>query len=204
MYRRFLKRFFDFILSLFAIIVLSPIFVFLLALVRINLGKPVIFTQERIGKDEKPFKLYKFRSMTNQRDDNGNLLPDEIRLTKFGKILRSTSLDELPEILNILKGDMSIIGPRPMPTDYLPYFRDEERVIHSIRGGLIPPDVLSLHSVFDWDEQFGNEIDYVKRYSFLYDLKILFSVFLILFKRNKNQYGGEVRKPLSVVRKEKI
>ena len=204
MYRRFLKRFFDFILSLFAIVVLSPIFVFLLALVRINLGKPVIFTQERIGKDEKPFKLYKFRSMTNQRDDNGNLLPDEIRLTKFGKILRSTSLDELPEILNILKGDMSIIGPRPMPTDYLPYFRDEERVIHSISGGLIPPDVLSLHSVFDWDEQFGNEIDYVKRYSFLYDLKILFSVFLILFKRNKNQYGGEVRKPLSVVRKEKI
>ena len=164
----------------------------------------MIFTQERIGKDEKPFKLYKFRSMTNQRDDNGNLLPDEIRLTKFGKILRSTSLDELPEILNILKGDMSIIGPRPMPTDYLPYFRDEERVIHSISGGLIPPDVLSLHSVFDWDEQFGNEIDYVKRYSFLYDLKILFSVFLILFKRNKNQYGGEVRKPLSVVRKEKI
>ena len=173
-------------------------------LVRINLGKPVIFTQERIGKDEKSFKLYKFRTMTNQCDENGNLLPDNNRLTKFGKILRSTSLDELPEIFNILKGDMSIIGPRPMPTEYLPYFRDEERIIHSIRGGLIPPDVLSLHSVFDWDEQFGNEIEYVKNYSFFYDLKILFFVFLILFKRNKNQYGGEVRKPLSVVRKERV
>ena len=204
MYCRFFKRFFDFILSLFGIVFLSPVFVFLLMLVRINLGKPVIFTQERIGKDEKSFKLYKFRTMTNQCDENGNLLPDNNRLTKFGKILRSTSLDELPEIFNILKGDMSIIGPRPMPTEYLPYFRDEERIIHSIRGGLIPPDVLSLHSVFDWDEQFGNEIEYVKNYSFFYDLKILFFVFLILFKRNKNQYGGEVRKPLSVVRKERV
>ena len=203
MYRRFFKRFLDIFFSSIAIVVLSPLFVVLLVLVRINLGKPVIFTQERIGRGEKSFKLYKFRSMTNQCDENGILLPDSIRLTKFGKILRSTSLDELPEIYNILKGDMSIIGPRPMPIEYLPYFKDEERIIHSIRGGLIPPDVLSLHSVFDWDEQFGNEMDYVKHFSFLYDLKILFSVFLILFKRNKYQYGGEVRKPLSVVRKDR-
>ena len=202
MYAHYIKRLFDILLSLISILILSPLFVVLSVLVLLKLGKPVLFTQERIGKGEKAFKLYKFRSMTDQCDENGNLLSDEVRLTKFGKKLRSTSLDELPELFNILKGDMSIIGPRPMPITYLPYFKEEERIIHTVRGGLIPPDVLTLHSVFDWDEQFNNEVNYVKNTTFLLDLRILLAVFLILFKRNKNQYGGEVRKPLSEVRKE--
>lgn len=202
MYAKCIKRILDLVLSLVAVVVLSPIYLLLAVLVRIKLGKPVLFTQERIGKNEKPFKLYKFRSMTDQRDANGKLLPDDVRLTLFGKKLRSTSLDELPELFNIIKGEMSIIGPRPMPIAYLPYYKKEERIIHTIRGGLIPPDVLTLHSVFDWDEQFQNEINYAKHVTFLTDLKILLSVFLILFKRNENQYGGQVRKPLTEVRKE--
>lgn len=202
MYAKCIKRILDFLLSILAVIVLSPVYILLAILVRTRLGKPVLFTQERIGKGEKPFKLYKFRSMTDQRDEQGNLLPDEIRLTGFGKKLRSTSLDELPELFNIIKGDMSIIGPRPMPTAYLPYYREDERVIHTVRGGLIPPDVLTLHSVFDWDEQFQNEIRYVENVTFLKDIKIIFAVFLILLKRNENQYGGQVRKPLTEVRKE--
>jgi undecaprenyl phosphate N,N'-diacetylbacillosamine 1-phosphate transferase len=201
MYAKCIKRILDFVLSLVAVVILSPIYILLAVLVRIKLGKPVLFTQERIGKDEKPFKLYKFRSMTDQRDANGELLPDEVRLTPFGKKLRSTSLDELPELFNILKGEMSIIGPRPMPTTYLPYYKKEERIIHTVRGGLIPPDVLTLHSVFDWDEQFQNERNYARHVTFITDLKILFSVFLILFKRNENQYGGQVRKPLTEARK---
>lgn len=202
MYAKCIKRILDFLLSIIAVIVLSPVYILLAILVRTRLGKPVLFTQERIGKGEKPFKLYKFRSMTDQRDEQGNLLPDEVRLTGFGKKLRSTSLDELPELFNIIKGEMSIIGPRPMPTAYLPYYREDERVIHTVRGGLIPPDVLTLHSVFDWDEQFQNEIRYAKNVTFLTDVRIIFSVFLILLKRNENQYGGQVRKPLTEVRKE--
>ncbi len=202
MYAKIIKRVLDFLLSTIAVVVLSPVYLLLAILVRTKLGKPVLFAQERIGKGEKPFKLYKFRSMTDQRDDQGNLLPDEVRLTGFGKKLRSTSLDELPELFNIIKGEMSIIGPRPMPTAYLPYYRKEERIIHTVRGGLIPPDVLTLRSVFDWDEQFQNEIRYAKNVTFLTDLKIILAVFLILFKRNENQYGGQVRKPLTEVRKE--
>jgi undecaprenyl phosphate N,N'-diacetylbacillosamine 1-phosphate transferase len=202
MYGKFIKRILDLLLSIIAVIVLSPVYLLLAILVRTKLGKPVLFTQERIGKGEKTFKLYKFRSMTDQRDEEGNLLPDEVRLTGFGKKLRSTSLDELPELFNIIKGDMSIIGPRPMPTAYLPYYREDERVIHTVRGGLIPPDVLTLHSVFDWDEQFQNEIRYAKNVTFLTDVRIIFAVFLILLKRNENQYGGQVRKPLTEVRKE--
>ena len=201
MYSKYIKRFLDFLLSLIAVVFLSPVYLLLAVLVRTKLGKPVLFTQERIGKSEKPFKLYKFRSMTDQRDENGNLLPDEMRLTSFGKKLRSTSLDELPEIFNIIKGEMSIIGPRPMPTAYLPYYKEEERIIHTVRGGLIPPDVLTLHSVFDWDEQFQNEVNYAKQITFVKDVKIICAVFLILFKRNESQYGGQVRKPLSEVRK---
>ena len=202
MYSKFIKRLLDFCLSLLAIIILSPVYLVLIILVRFKLGTPVFFTQERIGKGEKPFKLYKFRSMTDQRDDSGNLLPDEIRLTSFGKKLRSTSLDELPELFNILKGEMSIIGPRPMPTAYLPYYREDEKVIHTVRGGLVPPDVLTLRPVFDWDEQFQNEVKYAMNVSFFTDIKIILSVFLILFKRNETQYGGQIRRPLSEVRKD--
>ena len=202
MYAKCLKRVLDFLLSLIAIVILSPVYLVLAILVRTKLGKPILFTQERLGKGERPFILYKFRSMTDQCDEQGNLLPDKFRLNRFGKILRSTSLDELPELFNILKGEMSIIGPRPMPTAYLPYYIEDERVIHTVRGGLIPPDVLTLHSVFDWDEQFQNEIRYAKNVTFLTDVRIIFAVFLILLKRNENQYGGQVRKSLTEVRKE--
>lgn len=197
MYAKYIKRILDFLLSAIAATVLSPVYLLLAVLVRIKLGNPVLFKQVRIGKDQAPFYLYKFRSMTNQRDENGNLLPDEVRLTPFGKRLRSTSLDELPELFNIMRGDMSIIGPRPMPIAYLPYYKQDEQIIHTIRGGLIPPDVLTLHSVFDWDEQFQNEMKYAENITFKMDIKILFSAFLILFKRNESQYGGQVRKPLS-------
>lgn len=202
MYAKYVKRLLDFFLSFIAVVILSSVYIILAVLVRTKLGKPVLFTQERIGKGEKPFKLYKFRSMTDQRDEHGELLPDEVRLTSFGKKLRSTSLDELPELFNIIKGEMSIIGPRPMPTAYLPYYREDEKIIHTVRGGLIPPDVLTLHSVFDWNEQFRNEVNYAKHVTFLTDVKIILAVFLILFKRNENQYGGQVRKPLSEVRKD--
>lgn len=136
MYKNFIKRCMDFLLSLCGIIVLSPILLVLVVLVRVKLGSPVLFHQERPGRHEKIFKLYKFRSMTDERDAQGNLLPDEERLTKFGKLLRSTSLDELPELFNILKGDMSLIGPRPLLVRYLPYYTDEERRRHDVRPGL--------------------------------------------------------------------
>ncbi len=202
MYAKYIKRFLDFSLSLIALVFLLPIYIVLAIIVRIKLGKPILFSQERIGRGQKPFKLYKFRSMTDKRDKQGNLLADELRLTRFGKKLRSTSLDELPELINIIKGDMSIIGPRPMPIEYLPYYKDDEKIIHSVRGGLIPPDVLTLHSVFDWDEQFKNEVNYVNNITFINDVRIIFAVFLILFKRNENQYGGQVRIPLNEARKE--
>lgn len=133
MYRKYFKRILDLVLSLIAFIILLPIMMVIYILVRIKLGKPVIFKQKRPGKDEKIFTLYKFRTMTDEKDENGNLLPDSKRLTKFGKTLRSTSLDELPELVNILKGEMSIVGPRPLLVQYLPYYTDEERHRHDVR-----------------------------------------------------------------------
>ena len=199
-YAKYIKRPMDIILSLIAIIGLAPALLLVAVLVRKKLGKPILFSQERIGLNEKKFKLYKFRTMTDEKDSNGVLLPDEKRLTPFGAKLRSTSLDELPELFSIIKGDMAIIGPRPIPMNYLPFFREEERIIHSVRGGLVPPDVLTLHSVFDWDEQFQNEVRYAKEITFIGDVKIILATFVILFKRNKSGYGKQVRKPLNEVR----
>ena len=204
MYRHFLKRFFDIVLAFIAIIVLSPVFLFLSICVRIKMGKPILFSQDRIGKDEKIFKLYKFRSMTNEKDDNGNLLPEKDRLTKFGVALRSTSLDELPEFFSILVGDMSFVGPRPQPKFYLPYYTEEERKRHIVRGGLIPPDSISLQVQCDWETQFEYEIYYAEHVSFWLDVKILFSTFVILFKRLKNQYGADDRPMLNVYRANKV
>ena len=133
MYKKYIKRILDFTLSLLALIILSPLLLIIAILVKIKLGSPVIFKQERPGKDEKIFTLYKFRTMTDETDENGNLLPDSKRLTKFGKTLRSTSLDELPELVNILKGEMSIVGPRPLLVQYLPYYTEEERHRHDVR-----------------------------------------------------------------------
>ncbi|MDD4730030.1 MAG: sugar transferase [Dysgonamonadaceae bacterium] len=200
MYQLFVKRLLDIILSLLAIIILSPLYLIIAVCVRIGMGKPVLFSQERIGKDEKTFCLYKFRSMTNKKDKNGNLLPEKDRLTKCGEILRTLSLDELPELFMILKGDMSFVGPRPLPTYYGPYFFPDERKRHQVRGGLIPPDGLSKKTTPKWEVQFEYDNYYVDHVSFLLDCKVIIVTFLILFKRVENNYGAELRPHLNEYR----
>ena len=208
MYAKYIKRLLDIVLSLIAIIVLSPVYLIVAIVVRIQMGSPILFSQDRIGKDEKVFKLYKFRSMTNETDENGKLLPEEKRLTKFGLTLRSTSLDELPELFSILKGDMSIVGPRPLPTYYGPYYLPEERKRHQVRGGLIPPDGLSKQTTPEWETQFKYDNYYVDNVSFLLDCKVILVTFLILFKRVETQYGTKDRPHLNEYRawmdKEKV
>lgn len=174
MYRCFFKRFFDFLLSLIAIILLSPVFLIVALLVRTKLGSPILFCQERPGKDEKIFKMYKFRSMSDERDENGQLLPDEVRLTPFGKKLRSTSLDELPELFNILKGDMSIVGPRPLLVKYLPLYSAEQRKRHDVRPGLTGWAQANGRNAISWEEKFKYDVEYTEKYSFFMDLKIIF------------------------------
>jgi undecaprenyl phosphate N,N'-diacetylbacillosamine 1-phosphate transferase len=181
MYRKFIKRLLDFTLSLVAIVVLLPLLIILSIAVLIGMGSPIIFSQERIGRGEKPFRFYKYRSMTNARDADGNLLDETKRLTRFGSFLRSTSLDELPELFLILTGKMSIIGPRPLPTYYMPYYREEERVRHTVRGGLIPADTISGKPIITWDEQLKWDAYYAKHCSFLLDIKIFIVTFKVLF-----------------------
>lgn len=200
MYKRLIKRLLDFFLSLFAILILLPGLFILAILVRIKLGSPIIFKQQRVGLDEKVFYMYKFRTMTDECDGNGKLLPDEVRLTKFGKVLRSTSLDELPELFNILKGDLSIIGPRSLLVSYLPYYTDYERLRHTVRGGLVPPEVLYNNIMPTWEQQFEYEVNYAKNVSFILDLKILIVTCNGLFKRNSLNYGSYVRESLIVER----
>lgn len=201
MYKHCIKRLLDIILSGIAIVILSPVYLIIAIVVRIQMGSPVLFSQKRIGKDEKVFKLYKFRSMTNAKDKDGNLLPDKQRLTKFGIALRSTSLDELPELFMIFKGDMSIVGPRPQPEFYLPYYKEEERVGHTVRGGLLPPDVLSKEVQCDWETQLKYEAHYAEHLTFLMDVKVILCTFIILYKRMKNNYGADDRPMLHVYRK---
>lgn len=181
MYKLFVKRVLDFVLSLIAIIVLSPVYLIVAILVRTKLGSPIIFTQERPGKDEKIFKMYKFRSMTDERDENGNLLPDEIRLTKFGKALRSTSLDELPELFNILKGDMSIVGPRPLLVKYLPLYNEYQRHRHDVRPGFTGWAQCNGRNAISWEEKFDLDVYYVKHLSFFLDVKIIFKTIKTVF-----------------------
>lgn len=173
MYERFLKRALDFVLSLVALVVLSPLMAVVAILVRVKLGSPVIFCQERPGKDEKIFKLYKFRSMSDARDENGELLPDEVRLTKFGKTLRATSLDELPELWNILKGDMAIVGPRPLAVAYLPYYTEEEHHRHDVRPGLTGLAQINGRNNLSWEEKFAFDLEYVRKESLMLDSKII-------------------------------
>lgn len=182
-YEAYLKRPLDFIISLLAIIFLSWLYLIVAILVRIKLGSPVLFTQDRPGKDEQIFKLYKFRTMTNERDDKGELLPDDLRLTRFGKILRSTSLDELPELFNILKGDMSIIGPRPLLVRYLPRYTPEQRRRHEVRPGLTGLAMSKVRNSAGWDKKFELDIEYVDNISFLLDMKIIFWTVKIVLKR---------------------
>lgn len=193
-YEGFIKRFLDAFLSTGALIVLSPILLVTALLVRIKLGSPVLFTQDRPGKDEKIFKLYKFRSMTNQRDENGKLLPDDVRLTKFGRILRSTSLDELPELLNIIKGDMAVIGPRPLLVEYLPYYTAEEHHRHDIRPGLTGwAQVNGRNAISSWEERFAYDLEYVNHVSFAMDLKVLYTTVIKVVKRSDIQVGSEIK-----------
>ncbi len=183
MYERYIKRLLDMIISLCGILVLSPVYIILAILVRKKLGSPVLFTQERPGKNEKIFKLYKFRSMTDARDGQGNLLPDEERLPEFGKKLRATSLDELPELFNILKGEMSIIGPRPLLVKYLPLYNDFQKHRHDVRPGLTGLAQINGRNAITWEKKFEYDVEYVNQISFGLDLKIFFSTVKAVLKR---------------------
>ena len=173
MYRLFFKRFFDIALSGMALLFLWPVLLIVAILVRAKLGSPVIFCQERPGKGEKIFKMYKFRSMTDERDKCGNLLPDAVRLTKFGRLLRSTSLDELPELWNIFKGDMSIVGPRPLLVQYLPLYNEEQRHRHDVRPGLTGLAQVNGRNAIAWEERFAFDVMYTRNISLLMDAKII-------------------------------
>lgn len=193
MYARFFKRILDFILSLCALVVLFPVFLVLIILGAVNMKGNPFFTQLRPGKNEKIFRLIKFRTMTNQKDKEGNLLPDDVRLTKYGKFLRSTSLDELPEFLNIVVGDMSIVGPRPLLVEYLPYYTEAEHHRHDIRPGLTGwAQVNGRNNIGNWEERFKYDLEYLEKYSLFFDIKIVFLTVLKVFKRSDILVGSEI------------
>ena len=183
-YEKYVKRPQDFLCALAATVVLSPVILITAVLIRIKLGAPVIFTQERPGKDGKIFKLYKFRTMTNAKDENGELLSDEVRLTKFGKILRSTSLDELPELFNMLKGDMSVVGPRPLLVKYLPLYNENQARRHEVRPGFTGLAQVNGRNAITWEEKFDWDIKYVDNITFLGDWKIIFKTVITVLKRD--------------------
>lgn len=181
MYRKYIKRLFDIVLSLIILILFSWLYIILAVAVRIALGSPILFKQPRPGKNEKIFNMYKFRTMTDKRDKDGNLLPDKDRLTGFGKFLRKTSLDELPELFCILKGDMSFIGPRPLLIEYLPYYTEREKLRHTVRPGLTGLAQASGRNTVDWDTRFEIDATYVENLSFLMDLKVIGMTFKTVF-----------------------
>lgn len=183
-YEKFIKRPLDVICALLALIVFCWLYGIVAILVRVKLGSPVIFKQERPGKDEKIFKLFKFRTMTDERDENGELLPDGVRLTKFGKFLRKTSLDELPEAVNILKGEMSVVGPRPLLVEYLPRYNERQKHRHDVRPGLTGLAQISGRNACSWEEKFDYDIQYVNKITFVGDCKIVFkTVFKSFFRQ---------------------
>lgn len=210
MYVKFFKRFFDFILSLCALIILSPLFGILIILGAIFMRGNPFFFQERPGKNEKIFKLIKFRSMDNRMDRSGKLLPDEIRLNKYGKFLRSTSLDELPELINILIGQLSIIGPRPLLVSYLPYYTEEEHHRHDVTPGLTGLSQVSGRNYVTWEDKFAMDLEYVNNISFSMDVSILLKTVSVVFKRENIEtassivHDGVLYRPLDVERAEKI
>ncbi|MBP3279949.1 MAG: sugar transferase [Butyrivibrio sp.] len=181
MYSVFIKRLLDIIISTIILVIFSWLYIILAILVRVKLGSPVLFKQPRPGKDEKIFNMYKFRTMTDEKDANGKLLPDKDRLTKFGKLLRKTSLDELPELFCILKGDMSFIGPRPLLVEYLPYYTKREKLRHTVRPGLTGLAQASGRNTVDWDTRFELDATYVENLSFIMDLKVIAMTFKTVF-----------------------
>ena len=183
LYNKYIKRILDILISLTFIVLFSWLYLILVILVRIKLGSPILFCQKRPGYNEKIFTLYKFRTMTDKRDEKGNLLPDSERLTKFGSMLRSTSLDELPEMFNILKGDMSLIGPRPLLVEYLPYYTDEERLRHSVRPGLTGLAQVSGRNYLAWDKRLARDVEYVNHISFIMDVKIIIKTIMVVLKK---------------------
>ncbi len=191
MYKKYIKRAFDIVCALAAIIVFSWLYIIVAVLVRVKLGSPILFKQDRPGKDEKIFKLYKFRTMTDKKDENGNLLPDDVRLTKFGRLLRKTSLDELPEAFNILKGDMSVVGPRPLLVEYLPYYTEEERMRHTMRPGLTGLVQVSGRNALTWEEKFAYDIEYVKKPTFGGDIKIIYKTVIKAFFKEEGILVGK-------------
>lgn len=182
MYKNFIKRWIDVVLSLIALVVLSPVFFIVSILVRKRLGKPIIFKQKRPGKNEKIFEMYKFRTMTDKKDVKGNLLPDEKRLTAFGKKLRSTSLDELPELINILKGDMSVVGPRPLLVKYLPLYNKRQKRRHEVRPGFTGLAQVNGRNSISWEEKFEWDVKYVEHITFMGDLKIILKTVLTVLR----------------------
>ncbi len=204
-YVRFMKRPMDFFLSISALIILSPVLLTAAFLVKIKLGSPVIFKQERPGKDQKIFKLYKFRTMTNQCDCSGKLLPDSIRITEFGKFLRNTSLDELPQLWNIVMGDMSIVGPRPLLTNYLPYYTVNESRRHMVRPGLTGLAQISGRNYLNWDERLQKDIEYLENISLKLDIIIIFNTIRCIFLHNEvAEITDEIEGDLSEIRRSNI
>ncbi len=184
MYRHCIKRLLDIFISLIGMIVLSPVYLVVAILVRVKLGSPVIFHQKRPGYREKIFTLCKFRTMTDERDENGELLPDNVRLTKFGLFLRKTSLDELPELWNIFKGDMSLVGPRPLLVSYLPWYTEREKLRHTVRPGLTGLAQVSGRNFIEWDKRLEKDVEYVEKLSFLMDLKVLWMTVKVVFGKS--------------------
>src|SRR5690625_2098070 len=203
-YRRFIKRPMDFILSLIAIIVLSPVFLIVAILVKTKLGSPIIFKQKRPGLNEEVFTMYKFKTMTDDRDENVNLLQDSLRLTKFGRLLRSTSLDELPGLFNVLKGDMSIIGPRPLLVQYLPLYNEHQKRRHEVRPGLTGLAQVSGRNAINWDERFNLDIQYIDNISFIGDCKIiLLTIKKVLFREGISSKFSVTMEPFKGNEKER-
>ena len=194
MYAKYIKRILDFVLSLMALIVLSPLLVILIILGAVFMRGNPFFTQARPGKNEKIFKLIKFRTMDNRKDKDGKLLPDDVRLNKYGRILRSTSLDELPEAFNILKGDMSVIGPRPLLVEYLPYYTKEEHHRHDVRPGLSGwAQINGRNAIDSWEQRFQYDLEYVKNVSFAFDIKVVLKTIEKVLKRSDIQVGKQIK-----------
>jgi len=192
LYRKYFKRIFDFVLALIALIILSPLFLVVVVMVRVKLGRPVIFKQKRPGKDEKIFTLYKFRTMTDEKDENGELLPDNMRLSRFGKILRATSIDELPELINVIKGDMSLVGPRPLLVEYLDKYSDEQLRRHDVKPGITGMAQINGRNSLSWESKFNYDIWYVDNLSFLLDVKILLLTIVKVFGKNDIDQSKEI------------